>query len=89
MHFVFLRYFLDGFDSLERLKGYSGFELWIGSTAFGFHFGGCLVCFYPPSHHFSIAQPLARIPGSTSVAARQRKALMRINSLFLLSIVWG
>jgi hypothetical protein len=37
MHLLLPGDLLDGFDSLERLKGDVGFELRIVSAAFGFH----------------------------------------------------
>jgi hypothetical protein len=37
VHLVFLGDLLDRFDAIVRIQGYTGFEFWIVSAAFGFH----------------------------------------------------
>jgi len=38
MDFEILGDLLDGLNALERFKGYTGFEFWVVSFSFGFHF---------------------------------------------------
>jgi DNA replication protein DnaC len=55
VHFELLGDLLGGLDPFERLKGYSGFECGIVSSAFGFHLGGFQVWIFSPQRHLSIA----------------------------------